>query len=343
MRKTKRGFTLVELLVVIAIIGILIGMLLPAVQQVREAARRISCANNLKNVMLAMHNYESAYKYFPMGAEAEFGTMLPNTNLYMSAFASTLPFIEQENLQNLIDFTRPWEQQTAQVASTPVNSFFCPSNVGDSPVKDPEFGYLAQALGLPIGDTYGVTTYVLSRGSGYKWCNQPYLLQGKGMFDIGMKVRFSDITDGSSNTIGIGEGATGKDWKVSVGQGSEGPPAMDAFGGEVAATQPWLVPQPNSTIFQSQGLSPRTSIFASTADYLNKNPVTESLIDDSSFAGTAGGTANDNDSTSNFRSNHPGGSNFALGDGSVQFLANPSIEVYQAISTIQGREVFELE
>ena len=163
------------------------------------------------------------------------------------------------------------------------------------------------------------------------------------MFDIGMKVRFSDITDGSSNTIGIGEGATGKAWKVSVGQGSEGPPATDAFGGEVAANQVWLVPQPNSTVFQSQGLSPRTSIFASTADYLNKNPVTESLIDDSGFAGTAGGTANDNDSTSNFRSNHPGGSNFAFGDGSVQYIANPSIDVYQAISTIQGREVFELD
>ena len=343
MRKTKRGFTLVELLVVIAIIGILIGMLLPAVQQVREAARRISCANNLKNVMLAMHNYESAYKHFPMGAECQLGNSLPDSNLYMSAFSLTLPFIEQENLQNLIDFTLPWEQQQAAVARTPVNSFFCPSNVGEDVIVDPEFGAFAQGYGLPIGDTYGVTTYVLSRGSGYKWCNQPYTLLGKGMFDLGMKVKFSDITDGSSNTMGIGEGASGKAWKVCVTQGSEGPPATDASGNEVHAKQHSLVPQPNSTSYQAAGLSPRTSIFASTADYLNKNPVTQSIIDDSGFAGTAGGTVSDGDATSNFRSNHPGGSNFAFGDGSVQFIAKPSIEVYQAISTIQGREVFDLD
>ena len=143
--------------------------------------------------------------------------------------------------------------------------------------------------------------------------------------------------------MGIGEGASGKAWKVCVTQGSEGPPATDASGNEVHAKQHWLVPQPNSTSYQAAGLSPRTSIFASTADYLNKNPVTQSIIDDSGFAGTAGGTVSDGDATSNFRSNHPGGSNFAFGDGSVQFIAKPSIEVYQAISTIQGREVFDLD
>ena len=241
MREKRRGFTLVELLVVIAIIGILIGMLLPAVQQVREAARRISCANNLKNIVLSMHNYESGFGSFPQGAEAQFGTVLPNTNLYLSAFATTLPFIEQENLQNLIDQTRPWEQQSAAVASTAVGSFYCPSNQGNNPDVDMEFGQLASALGLPIGDTYGVTTYVLSKGANYRWCNRPDTLIGKGMFDLGLKIGFRDIRDGTSNTICLGEGATGQSWQISEGQGSVGPPATSAGGQMVSAFQAWLV------------------------------------------------------------------------------------------------------
>ena len=343
MREKSPGFTLVELLVVIAIIGILIGMLLPAVQQVRGAARRVSCANKLKNIALSMHNYESAHGIFPQGAEAKFGTALPNTNLHMSAFATTLPFIEQENLQDLIDFRKPWERQSATVAGTVVDTFVCPSNVGEDKVDDVEFAYLATVLGLPIGGTFGTSTYVLSRGSNFRWCNQPNSLIGRGMFDLGMKIGFRDLQDGSSNTICIGEGATGGNWKVSVGQGSTGPPAIGATGGEVRAFQAWISPQPNSTTFKSAGLSPRTSIFASTADYLNKNPVTETLVDDGSFNGTAGGTALDADSTSNFRSDHPGGANFAMGDGSVQFISNPDPVTFQGLSTIQGGEVVSLE
>ncbi len=340
MNTKKQGFTLVELLVVIAIIGILIGMLLPAVQQVREAARRISCANNLKNIVLAMHNYEGSFKIFPQGSEARFGPALPNTNLYLSAFATTLPFIEQENLQNLIDQTRPWEQQTSLVASTPVNSFVCPSNNGENPVVDPEFGALSAGLGLPIGGTFSVTTYLLSKGANYRWCNQPASVIGKGMFDLGLRTGFRDITDGTSNTICLGEGATGSNWQISIGQGTSGPPALDASGQPVSAFQAWIVPQPNSTTYKGLGLSTRTSIFASTADPLNKNPVTETLVDDSGFDGKAGGTVSDSDSTSNFRSNHPGGGNFAFADGSVQFLTDSiGVTTYQGLSTIQGGEV----
>lgn len=334
---------MVELLVVIAIIGILIGMLLPAVQQVREAARRISCANNLRNVILAMHNYEGAYKKFPEGSEARFGTALPNTNLYLSAFATTLPFIEQENLQNLIDDTRPWEQQSALVAATSINTFVCPSNAGDKIEQDPEFGFLASALGLPIGGTFGATHYILSRGSNFKWCNRPNTLIGKGMFDLGLEIGFRDVSDGTSNTLAIGEGATGGKWRVSVGQGSTGPNATDAQGGEIKPFQAWLIPQPNSSIFKSQGLPSRTSIFGSTADPMNKNPVTASLVDDSGFHGAAGGIVSDADSTSNFRSDHPGGCNFAFADGSVQFLTSPDPVTYQALSTIQGGEVVSID
>ena len=158
------------------------------------------------------------------------------------------------------------------------------------------------------------------------------------MFDLGLKTKFSDLKDGSSNTFCIGEGATGGDWRVSEGQGSTGPPANNAFGGEVVAFQAWIIPQPNSTTFKGAGLSARTSIFATTNDLMNKNPVTESLIDDGGFNGAVGGTVSDGDCTSNFRSNHPSGCNFGLGDGSVQFVATPDQVTYEAMSTVNGGE-----
>ena len=95
MRTRRRGFTLVELLVVIAIIGILIGMLLPAVQQVREAARRISCANTLRQIALALHNYESAHMRFPNGWTGKYGSTTPGYGW----MAYTLPFVEQANIR----------------------------------------------------------------------------------------------------------------------------------------------------------------------------------------------------------------------------------------------------
>ncbi len=187
MKVNRQGFTLVELLVVIAIIGILIGMLLPAVQKVREAAQRAACSNNLKNIVLAMHNYESSHEYFPKGAEADFGPSLPQTNLKLSAFASTLPFIEQENLRNLIDQTRPWEQQPSAVASTRIETFFCPSDAGDNPHLDIEFTQLAMAMSLPVGGTFGASSYVLSKGANHRWCNRPETLSNRGMFDLARK------------------------------------------------------------------------------------------------------------------------------------------------------------
>ncbi|MEM7455766.1 MAG: DUF1559 domain-containing protein [Planctomycetota bacterium] len=343
MKRTRNGFTLVELLVVIAIIGILIGMLLPAVQQVREAARRTTCSNNIRQITLAMINYESAFEAFPSGSVAEFGTALPNTNLFQSAFATTLPHIEQENLQNLINFDVPWEQQSAAVASTPVETYFCPSTAGNNPVYDPDFEALANALGLPIGGTFGATSYILSKGPNHHWSNVPQTMTDRGMFDLGIEIGYNDLRDGSSNTLCLGEGATGGDWRVATGgQGSVSPIATNNSGSEVIAFQAWIIPQPNSTVFQSQGLPPRTGIFGTTADPINKNPITETLVDDGGFNGPDDGT--DNDTVSGFRSDHPGGCNFSMGDGSVQYIReNIDLAVLQGLSTIRSGEVVSLD
>ncbi len=332
-KQPSRAFTLVELLVVIAIIGILVGLLLPAVQAAREAARRMQCTNNLKQITLAMHNYHDTYRCFPYGAVARFGSATPNTDLFISAFSSTLPFIEQGNLQNLYNFNVAWERQPPAVAATAIPAFACPSSSGDNPVTDQEFA----ASGFPIGGTFGVTNYLLNKGYNYQWCNQPGSLVGKGMFDLGLKTRMGDLTDGTSNTLCVGEGATGGVWRVCSGQGCTGPAASTLFGTPSTPIQGWIIPQPVST---SYPLSPHTSIFGSTFDRINKNPVTATMIDDANFDGSAGCTAGGADSTSNFSSNHTGGSNFSRGDGSVGFLSASIDNVaLQGLSTASGGEV----
>jgi prepilin-type N-terminal cleavage/methylation domain-containing protein/prepilin-type processing-associated H-X9-DG protein len=337
MKRVQRGFTLVELLVVIAIIGILVALLLPAVQAAREAARRMSCTNNLKQIALSMHNYHDTYKTFPQGAVARFGSVLPTTNLYVSGFSSILPFIEQQNLQNLYNFNLPWELQPSSVAQTAIKTYECPSNAGPNPAEAAEFAILLS--GYPVGGRFGVTTYLLSKGPNFRWCNRPASLQDIGMFDLGLSVKFGDIVDGTSNTLCLGEGVTGDgSWGVCVGQGCQGPPAVSSItGSTVSPLQAWIIPQPVSTTYQGSGLSPHTSIFGSTADPINKNPITETLVDDAGFGNCGAG---DNDSTSNFSSYHPGGANFARADGSVSFLGETTeLAVLRGLSTIRGGEV----
>ena len=338
MRTPKSGFTLVELLVVIAIIGVLVGLLLPAVQSAREAARRMSCTNNLKQIGLAMHNFHDTRNSFPEGATAQFGASLPQTNLIVSGFAAILPFIEEANLQNLYNFDIPWEGQSPTVASTPIKPYFCPSSAGENPVEDLEFG----ALGLPVGTRFGVTTYLLSKGANFRWCNQPSSISPalRGVFDLGLKTSIGQIRDGTSKTMLVGEGASGPSLSICQGQGCTGPALTTASGAPATPFQAWMVPQPVSTTYKSAGLSARTSIFGTTADPLNKFPITETLIDDSGFNGAAGCTANDADSTSNFSSPHPSGGNFAFGDGSVTFLTDDiDITVFRGLSTVGGGEV----
>jgi prepilin-type N-terminal cleavage/methylation domain-containing protein len=192
----KTGFTLVELLVVIAIIGVLVAMLLPAVQAAREAARRSSCSNNLKQIGLALHNYHDTFQRLPPESIWAQGTPNAWQPRNYSWIALILPQIEQTALHSAIDFRQPlWNQTTSN--GVPIRSFMIPTLLcpSDASLGDDATAYHGMAP----------TNYVGSEG--YDWWNRKSDPYG-GVFTFQSAVKFTDIKDGQSNTIAVGEATT---------------------------------------------------------------------------------------------------------------------------------------
>ncbi|MEM9587869.1 MAG: DUF1559 domain-containing protein, partial [Planctomycetota bacterium] len=194
--RRRAAFTLIELLVVIAIIGILVGLLLPAVQAAREAARRMSCSNNLRQVGLALHNYEATYRMLPPAGrrDADF-----------SVQARLLPFLEQSGLYEQLSFDVPafsggWSGKVPHpkneaAFATPIATFLCPSDPAEATTT------------VTVGDenyAYGRNNYMASFGSNRKQ-NYDFRWKTDGLFFEPYGVRFSHVIDGLSNTVMFSE------------------------------------------------------------------------------------------------------------------------------------------
>jgi prepilin-type N-terminal cleavage/methylation domain-containing protein/prepilin-type processing-associated H-X9-DG protein len=353
LRCPRQGFTLIELLVVIAIIGILLALLLPAVQKIREAAARMSCSNNLHQIGLALHNYHDAQNRLPpakinSGSYPVFdsqGTVIaaqagynyyPNQPYKVynhTGFTLLLPYIEQGNLYNQYDFSKPasnscWNVVAPQekspyplsqkylanyptgmtgtsneiVVATRIPTYTCPSDVIPAPVdsnNSPPYG--------PYASTGARSNYLFSVAN----CDDygPIYVAsrtGAGMFGLNGACRFPEVHDGLSNTIMVGESKQTSEVSSSYGprwgSGTHTSVTGLVYIGDpwTAINYPWYLADPKNTYtaFQKQG----------------------------SYAWV-------------FSSRHQGGANFVFGDGSVHFLTNElPLPTLYALATINGGE-----
>ncbi|MBN9120163.1 MAG: DUF1559 domain-containing protein [Planctomycetes bacterium] len=321
----RRGFTLIELLVVIAIIAILIGLLLPAVQKVRDAAARMSCQNKLKQLALALHNYHDANGKLPPGSQA---TVYPKPNPSNAGVLSSgtswivmiLPQIEQDNIYRMYDFTQAHNTTTnAAVGMNLVPTLYCPSGPDPKKYTDPNspttgnytthyYGVMGPAGATnPTTNTIGSATYNYTVGS--PGTNGAY--SGHGMLTSyvenspntvrqNRQVKFTDVNDGLTNTLMLGE--------ISIN----------------------MPPSYTGTHYYRTFIRGDNGGCGTTKNVTN--PINSTVYN---------GSSNFNDVS--FYSNHSGGANFALGDGSVRFInQNIDISIYKAAASIDSGELAPL-
>ena len=305
-----RAFTLIELLVVVTIIGILIALLLPAVQAAREAARRIACCNNLKQIGLALQGFHEAKKCFPVGTALKGypnGTS-PPVNLLSSGpyrpgvFAMILPYLEQDALYRSLRMDLAIDEDVnVALGKTIIPIYLCPSS-------DHIYGLQKAPHSLPLADSsmrFAVIDYNGLNGANRLFSAAPSAgqLQDHGGFAERQQLSFADFVDGTSQTIDVVE-------TVNFGRGV------------------WIHGRPHYN---------QAAYAINSLNGYNNTP--NSVHPDGSNNGGPGkGTAG----TWGISSSHPGGANTLFVDGSVHFLTDSlSAETLTALSTRDGREVVD--
>jgi prepilin-type N-terminal cleavage/methylation domain-containing protein/prepilin-type processing-associated H-X9-DG protein len=351
MRRRRAAFTLVELLVVIAIIAVLIGLLLPAVQKVREAASRSKCSNNLKQFGLALHSYHDANKGFPAGLTT-WGGNTATTDCEASGFTRLLPFFEQDNLYKIYHFEEPWfNLPNYQAVGTEVKMFFCPSN-RDSGKLD--LGPMSVQWGYSLPPFAACVDYAFCRGATGTLTQQHQLVprEVRGLFDVRSHDtspavwKITDIVDGSSNTIALGEAAAGTPGLLVRDVFNPSQPAIDFSTGlpaiieqswGAAGVTDWGHPYFGSVLFTSAqyGLAPNPY-----DETINQQLLTPTVDGYDPY----GDNRALNDRISGMRSRHSGGAYALFADGSVRFVSVTILgETFRALTTMAGGEVFKGE
>jgi prepilin-type N-terminal cleavage/methylation domain-containing protein/prepilin-type processing-associated H-X9-DG protein len=350
MTAARRAFTLVELLVVIAIIAVLLGLLLPAVQRVREAANRSRCLNNLHQLGLALHAYHDARNGLPAGMALRTDNV---SDAEYSGFTSLLPFLEQDNTHKLYHFDKVWwDTDNYQAVGLEVKLFYCPSNrVGGAMNLDP----IAVQWSCPLPPKAGSLDYAMSRGAtGSLFAEKSYTPDDrrtpatvKGLFGIRpieeaeAAVKFTDVTDGLSGTFAIGDAAGGMPGLVVRSLADPNVPAIDPETGQPAIMeQTWAAAGAGDPAHPWYGcVLATTAQYGMAPDPLDE-PMNRKLLTPSIFTFEVYG---DNRSFKNFlpgfRSRHNGGCNFLFADGSSRFVRQSiAPAAYRALSTIAAGE-----
>ncbi len=316
-RKIRVGFTLVELLVVIAIIGILVGLLLPAVQAAREAARRMKCTNNMRQIGLALQNYHDSFSKFPCYEFLDLNN--GSGHEYKSGWAtSILPYLEQGNLQQLYDFNYTWADARNAIAVTqPLATFECPSTPGGTGLIDTD-NFSAEFTS--INPTVKGWSADYAGNCGHR-ANLllPTEAQNKnlrkGFFVRAYPIqpqKFRDITDGTTSTVAVWESA-GRD-KVYL------------FGNL------W-----NDSSGQPLKVSPDNCAWASGNAFWLQSWSRDGVANGGSYVVNA---TNRNSQPYAF---HTGGINVVMADGSVHFISQSiNYLTFIYLLTTQGREVVDL-
>ncbi len=294
-RLLRKGFTLIELLVVIAIIAVLIALLLPAVQQAREAARRTQCKNNMKQIGLALHNYESTFSCWPPGSLGlkQNAMMIPNWRLQI------FPYLDQAPLYNAMNYTVAFGGSGATVNTTALSRRVIPAYVCPSSTLDPcpDLGSNAQLTMVPMyvgiaGGYPDVAGRVVGSASNYGG-----FYTNNGMLLVNEMTRMRDAVDGTSNTMMVAE-QSGRIGTQDIRSGYYG----GFTGSNFDNPSPITASNPAGTDSWSVGVT--------CVQYKINSPT------------TAGGSDNPWDANTVINSFHTGGIHGLLADGSVRFISN---------------------